>query len=60
VTDPTVRLHDVSVDGDLGGDRDSVLAAVERGVEAATRAGPLTPDAVRAAVSAAVSASRQP
>jgi hypothetical protein len=54
MTDPEVRLHDVRVSGDV--DRGVVLAAIERAVADASGAGAPTPEAVRTAVSGAVSA----
>ena len=54
-----VRLHDVTVSGD-GVDRSAVLAAIERAVADATLHGTGSPEAVRRAVTAAVSESRHP
>ena len=59
MTEPQVRLHDVSSEGDVG-DRKAVLAAIERAVAAATRDGTASPQVVKAAISAAVSTSGQP
>jgi hypothetical protein len=53
VTEPEVRLHDVSVTGDV--DRAAVLAAIEQAIADASAAGPPTSDGVRSAVSAAIS-----
>jgi hypothetical protein len=59
VNEPQVRLHDVSIDGDVG-DPEALLAAVERAVAAATSPGSASPEAVRAAISSSVSERRQP
>lgn len=59
MSEPQVRLHDVSIAGDVG-DRDALLSAVERAVAAATSAVPASPEAVRAAVASCVSESGQP
>ena len=49
MSEPQVRLHDVSIDGDVG-DREALLAAVERAVARATVAGTPPGPAVAAAV----------
>ena len=59
MTEPQVRLHDVSMTGNTGG-RSAVLAAVERAVAAAVRDGTASPQELRAAISAAVSTGRKP
>ncbi len=58
MTEQEVRLHDVSIHGDV--DRSVVLAAIERAVAAATLDGSASPQAVQRAISASVSESRQP
>jgi hypothetical protein len=58
VNEPRTRLHDVSVEGDLG-DRDALLAAIEGAVAAATRDGAPSTQDVEAAITAQVVASRQ-
>jgi hypothetical protein len=49
---PEVRLHDVTISGDV--DRAAVLAAVERAVADASSGGTPTSDAVSAAVTRSV------
>jgi len=49
---PTVRLHDVSIDGT--GDAAELLAAVERAVAGAVSQGTASTEAVRSAVSSSV------
>lgn len=58
MTERVIRLHDVSIHGDV--DRSAVLAAVERAVAAATVDGVASPQAVQKAIAASVSKSRQP
>lgn len=54
MTEPQVRLHDVSIEGDAG-DRDALLAAIERAVAQATVEGTAPAKAVGAAVKSVAS-----
>jgi hypothetical protein len=56
---PTVRLHDVSIDGEIA-DRAAVLAAIESAVGTATLEGSSYAEAVRSAVTSLATAGRGP
>jgi hypothetical protein len=53
VNEPQVRLHDVSIEGDVG-ERETLLAAVERAVARATSEGTAPGPAVASAVRSVV------
>jgi hypothetical protein len=53
VSDPQVRLHDVSIDGEADHTA-AVLAAAERAVAQVVSTGGVSSDALRSAVSASV------
>ncbi len=52
-----VRLHDVTVDGDV--DRAAVLAAIEQAVGRATASGATSSEAIRSSVARAVGEAHQ-
>lgn len=59
MSEPRVRLHDVSVEGDAG-HRDAVLAAIERAVTRAVSEGAPSVPAVRTALGSAVRSAVRP
>ena len=58
MSEPPVRLHDVSIMGDAD-QGDAVLAAIERAVAQATTSGRATPETVSSAVRASVAEVRR-
>ena len=58
MNEPQVRLHDVSIAGDVG-DQEALLAAVERAVAQVTASGQMSPEAVRSAIRSSVAEVRR-